>query len=92
MTTLEKIGDEDMTGERTLPEASQQYATAHDAHYRTKDLHEAVELYRGVMVSHPNTREAAYSRTQIQNIAHSVVPEQELLDAQIELTLARLEH
>ena len=92
MTTLEKIGEEDMTEERTLPEAGQQYATAHDAHYRTKNLHEAVELYRGIMVAHPGTREAAYSRAQIQNIAHSVVPEQDLLDAQIELTLACLEH
>lgn len=92
MTTLVKIGEEDMTDERTLPEAGQQYATAHDAHYRAKDLHEAVELYRGVMVAHPNTPEAAYSRTQIQNIAHSVVPQQELLDAQIELTLACLTH
>ena len=81
-----------MTDEKALAEVGQQYATAHDAHYTTKDLHEAVELYRGVMVAHPDTREAAYSRAQIQNIAQSVVPKQELLEAQIELTLARLEN
>jgi len=81
-----------MTDEKVLAEARQQYTTAHDAHYTAKDLHAAVELYKGVMVAHPDTREAAYSRAQLQNIAQSVVPRQELLDAQIELTLARLEH
>jgi hypothetical protein len=35
--------------------------------------------------------EAGYSRTQVQNIVNAVVPKQELLDAQMELALARLE-
>jgi len=73
-------------------EAGQQYAAAHEAHYTTKDLHEALGLYKGVMAAHPNSQEAEYSRTQIQNIVKSVVPEQELLDAEVELTLANLKH
>ena len=81
-----------MRDETTVAEAGEQYAEAHAAHYTTKDLHEALGLYQGVMAAHPNTTEAEYSRSQLQNIATSVVPKQELLDAQVELTLAHLEH
>lgn len=80
-----------MRDDTALAGAGQQYAAAHAAHYTTKNLHEALGLYQGVMVAHPDTREAEYSRTQIQNIAHSLVPEQELLNAQVELALAHLE-
>jgi hypothetical protein len=68
------------------------YAAAHAAHYKSKDLNEALELYTGVMTSHPDTREAEYSRTQIQNIAKSVVPKQELVDAEKKLIRIHLEH
>ena len=81
-----------MRNDTGLTEAAQQYAAAHAAHYTTKNLHRALELYRGIMAVHPNTQEAEYSRTQIQNIAKDVVPKQELLDSQVELTLAHLEH
>ena len=90
--TLGEIGEEDMRDETTVAEAGQQYAAAHAAHYTTKDLQDALGLYQDVMVAHPDTPEAEYSRSQIQNIAHSVVPKQELLDAQVELALAHLEH
>jgi len=52
-------------------------------HYKTKDLSEALALYRGVVGARPDTHEAKYSRTQIQNIAKSVVPKQELWDAEV---------
>ena len=81
-----------MRNDTGLTEAGQQYAAAHAAHYTTKNLHKALELYRDIMAAHPNTQEAEYSRTQIHNIVKSVVPEQELMDAQIELTLAHLGH
>jgi len=70
-----------------LTEAGKQYAEAYAAHYTTKDLHEALKLYKAIMAEHPNTKEAEYSRTQIQNIVQSVVPKQRLLDAQVELAL-----
>jgi len=73
-----------------LTEAGKQCAEAYAAHYTTKDLHEALELYKGIMAEHPNTKEAEYSRTQIQNIVQSVVPKQRLLDAQVELALTCL--
>jgi len=73
-------------------EAGQQYAVAYAAHYTTKDLPEALELYKGVMAAHPNTREAEYSRSQIQNIVNAVVPKQEIFDAQVDLALAHFEH
>ena len=68
-------------------EAGKQYAIAHAAHYKTKDLHEAFNLYRGVMDGRPDTREAEYSRSQINNIAKSVISRQALLDAEINLVL-----
>jgi hypothetical protein len=74
-----------------LTEAGQQYAAAYAAHYTTKDLHDALRLYRGIMAAHPNTPEAGYSQSQILNIVKSVVPNQEPLDAQAELALAHLE-
>ena len=73
-------------------EAGQQYAAAHAAHYTTKNLREALDLYKGIIAAHPDTREAGYSRSQIQNIVNAVVPEQELFDAQVDLALAHLEH
>jgi hypothetical protein len=79
-----------MKNDTALTEAGKQYAEAYAAHYTTKDLHEALELYKGVMAAHPNTKESEYSRTQIQNIVQSVVPKQKLLDAQVELALTCL--
>jgi hypothetical protein len=81
-----------MRNDTALTEAGQQYAAAHAAHYTTKDLHEALELYKSVIAAHPNAPEAGYSRTQIQNIVKGVVPEERLLDAQLELALAHIEH
>jgi hypothetical protein len=72
-------------------QAGKQYAAAYATHYTTKDLHEALELYRDVMAAHPNTQEAEYSRSQILNIVNAVVPKQELFDAQVDLALAHFE-
>jgi hypothetical protein len=72
--------------------ASRAYDKAHTAHYATKDLHDALGLYRGVLADHPDTQEAEYSRTQMHNIVKRVVPKEDLLTAQVELALARLEH
>jgi hypothetical protein len=76
-----------MRNETELTEAGKQYAEAYAAHYTTKDLHKAI---KGIKAAHPNTKEAEYSRTQIQNIVQSVVPNQRLLDAQVELALTCL--
>jgi capsule polysaccharide export protein KpsE/RkpR len=66
------------------------YAAAYAAHYSERNLATALQLYMELIGSRPNAPEAAYSRAQIQNIIHAVVPAQELLDAQIGLALARL--
>ena len=73
-------------------QVGRQYAAAHAAHYATKDLTEAIGLYKGVMAAYPDTQEAAYSRTQIYNIVKSVVPDLEILGAETEMTLAHLGH
>ena len=69
-------------------EAGQQYTAAHEAHYTSKDLSKALKLYRVVIADHPETREAGYSWSQIQNIAGAVVPKQAIFDATVELVLA----
>lgn len=80
-------------GNNTEPSnAGHRFAAAYAAHYRAKDLIEALKLYKGVMHAHPNTEEAEYSRAQLHNIVTGVVPEQKLLDAQVELALAHLQH
>jgi len=84
--------DRNDTGLKEATEAGQLYAVAYAAHYMAKDLREALELYLGIMAGHPNTPEAGYSQSQIQNIAKAVVPRQELLDAQVDLALAHFEH
>lgn len=74
------------TGQR---EAHQQYDAAYAAHYENKDLREALELYRRILAAHPDTKEAGYSRSQIQNIVKKVVPEHELFDAQVGMAMAQ---
>lgn len=77
-----------MSDDGTL--AARDYAAAYAAHYSGRDLAMALQLYQEIMTAHASAREAGYSRTQIQNIVNVVVPEQELLGAQVELALARL--
>ncbi len=70
-----------------LTEAGQQYATAYDAHYKTKDVCKAFKLYESIIAAHPDTLEAGYSRSQVQNIVNTVVPKQKVMDALVELAL-----
>ena len=74
-----------MRNETAPTEASQQYTAAYAAHYTGHDLPLALRLYQKLLASHPSTREAGYSRMQVQNIVNAVVPKQELLEAQMEL-------
>ena len=81
-----------MRNNTELTEAGRQYAAAYAAHYTGRDLPVALQLYMEVVASHPGAQEADYSRAQVQNIVNAVVPKQELVDAQMELALAHLEH
>ena len=81
-----------MRNDTELTDAGRQYAEAYAAHYKGRDLLAALQLYLKVMASHPGAPEAGYSREQVQNIAGAVVPKQELLDVQVRLAVARLEH
>jgi hypothetical protein len=70
--------------------SAQQYAEAHAAHYTAKDLRTAIEAYHRIIVAHPTSPEAGYSRTQILNIASRVISKDVLLEAQRTLALAEL--
>ena len=87
-----EIGVEDMSKDKGTTQAGRRYAAAHAAHYATKDFTEALGLYKGVMAEYPDTQEADYSRTQIHNIAKSVVPDRDILAAETEMTLVQLSH
>ena len=80
-----------MKNQTETTKAGQQYAAAHAMHYKTKNLDQALDLYEDIMASHPDTSEAEYSRTQIQNIAKSLVPKEELLAAEMAMARAHLE-
>lgn len=71
--------------------AGRQYLAAHAAHYQSKDLHAALELYQRILAQYPDTQEAGYSRSQIDNIVHAVVPKQTLLETELHLALTRLD-
>jgi hypothetical protein len=77
-----------MRNDTGMTEASQQYAAAYAAHYGTKNLREALEFYKGIVAAHPDTQEARYSRSQIQNIIKEVVPERELFEAEVDMAMA----
>ena len=42
-----------MRNDTAVTGAGKQYAEAHAAHHTTKDLHEALALYKAVMAAHP---------------------------------------
>jgi hypothetical protein len=70
--------------------ANQMYIAAHQEQYKNRDLPAALAIYREIIAAHPESKEAGYSRGQIRNIASKVVPQQELLDAQLDLALSHL--
>jgi hypothetical protein len=71
--------------------AGRQYAEAYAAHYVARDLPLALQHYKRVLASHPNTREAEYSRSQVQNIVNTVIPKHRVVEAQMELAVAHFE-
>lgn len=81
-----------MRNDTVLTEAGKQYAAAYDTQYAVENLHEALVLYRNIIATHPNTKEAEYSRSQIQNIVNAVIPKQVLFDTQVDLALAHFEY
>ena len=80
-----------MINNTKLTEAGQQYATAYDAHYTTKDMYKAFKLYGRIIAAHPDTHEAGYSRSQVQNIVNAVVPKQKVMDALVDLARTHFE-
>lgn len=78
-----------MKNDTELTEAGRQYAAAYAAHYSTRDLRAALQLYLNITTSYPDAQESEYSRAQIHNICRTVVPKQQLLDAETELAIAQ---
>jgi hypothetical protein len=70
-----------------LPTSSKHYAEAYEKQYATKDLHAALLDYKDIVTEYPDTKEAGYSRSQIQNIVRAVVPEAVLKEVQLKLAL-----
>ena len=60
-------------------EAAQQYASAYEMRYTTKDTQKAFILYECIITTHPDTKEAEYSRSQIRNIVNAVVSKKDVM-------------
>jgi len=80
-----------MINNTKFTEAGQQCATAYDAHYTTKDMYKDFKLYGRIIAAHPDTHEAGYSRSQVQNIVNAVVPKQKVMDALVKLARTHFE-
>lgn len=62
------------------PRAAKAYTEAHSAHYTEKNLKDACRRYGSLIAEYPDSKEAQYSRSQIDNIAKSAVPASLILD------------
>lgn len=75
-----------MSSQHPLPTTSaREYAAAYATHYTQRDLTKALHAYDEVIVQHPESLEAEYSRAQLRNIVRSVVPSNELLATEVRL-------
>ena len=74
-----------MSDNTEMTEAGRQYAAAYETHYGSKNLRDAFGLYKRILADHPDTKEAGYAKSQIQNIVNTVVPKEERLDSQMDL-------
>lgn len=70
--------------------ASRDYAVAYATHYSDRNLVTALELYQELVTAYPDAREAGYTRTRMAKIVGSVVPQADLLDAQLALAFEDL--
>jgi hypothetical protein len=86
-----EAGGLDMRDNRLFSEAGQQYKSAYDAHYKTKDIQKAFALYGDIIATHPDTQEAGYSRSQILNIVKEVVPKKTAMDSLMDLARIHFE-
>lgn len=78
---------EDMKLTKEHAPAAEQYAVAYAKHYSEKDLSAALRSYDHLITTHPDAPEAECARSQIRNIAKSVIPAPELLAAELQLAL-----
>jgi hypothetical protein len=86
-----EIGGLDMRNNKLSTEAGQRYASAYDVHYTAKDIPKAFALYEHIIAAHPDTLEAGYSRSQVQNIVNAVVPKKKIMDSLLELARLHFE-
>jgi hypothetical protein len=54
-------------------------------------MYKAFRLDGRIIAVHPNSDEAGYSGSQVQNIVNAVIPKQKVMDALAKLTLAHFE-
>lgn len=80
-----------MASSSEVAKASQAYDAAYALHYTEDNLLEALIGYRELITCYPDTPQARNSRTQLGNIARQVIPDEALMDAQVDLARAALE-
>jgi hypothetical protein len=77
-----------MQQEKPPTEAGLQYAEAYEAHYGAKNVHTAFVLYNRIIAKHPESREADFCRSQLQNIMKAEVPKQKIAESMQQLMTA----
>lgn len=78
----------------TTPErdnATDAYQAAYTLQYVDDNLLDALAAHHAVIERYPESPQAAYSRTQIGNIARRVIPASKLVDAQLAMARRELE-
>lgn len=77
-----------MNNEKKQTKAGQQYADAYETHYGSQNLKGAFAAYKQILADFPDSREAGYASSQIQNIVNATVPKAKRLESQIKLATA----
>lgn len=71
--------------------AKELYYSAHELHYKDHKLKEALEIYQRIRKEHPGTNSASDAKTQIHNIIRKVVPENDLIDSLVKMSVAHMD-
>jgi len=77
-----------MRNDTGMTEASQQSQRPMRRTTRRRTCVKLSSSTKGIVAAHPDTQEAGYSRSQIQNIIKEVVPERDLFEAQVGMAMA----
>lgn len=72
-------------------EAGKKYAAAYETHYTQQNFHSAFCQYVDLIDLYPDSLEAKYARTQLDNIVKALIPDDERLSSLVQLLERKFE-